>query len=278
MKILTLNTSMLSFLFGFINYKPNIISRSKQICSKILDMDTNIDILCFQELFSSDAKDIFKSKLLKTYPYYYEDTRTPAFLVGVNSGLMIFSKYKIHTKKIHTYYYKTGDSTFSLKSIMGVEILYNDKYINVFTTHLQAGGNKKWYLKWLDLFNDMTTNQIRFEQLYTSRDFIKRFTDKLNPSIYVGDFNINAYDKTSVKDPITKYSIPVNTMINYIFPQSDTFNITINGIKYSNDDEKRIDYILNITTDLLVGYSYIIDTFTLSDTDHKAVVGDFIVV
>lgn len=275
MKILTLNTSMLSFLFGLIDAKKDIIPRTNLIANKILNIKDEYDIICFQEMFDAGAKSVMKNKLKADFPHICEDERRGAFFsFGVNSGLMIFSKHKITNSVIKTFDKKSGDSFFSKKSIMGIEIISEEKKekMCIFTTHMQAGGNNKWYLKWLDLFTSGTTNQIRLSQLKEAKKVIMEFNKNDLPAIYAGDFNINAFDPTIVIDPDNRVKIAANEMINYIFPDSESFDISVNGEKYSTYENKRIDYVLKFNMN---GESFIIDYFTQEDTDHRGVVFDF---
>lgn len=293
MKVLTLNTSALSFFFGLIDAKDDIEVRAKQIADKINEHKQEFDIVCLQEMFDKNAREIMKKNLKTNFPYFFEDTRYGRFIVGVNSGLMIFSKYEITRTIISDFNDKTGDSFFAKKGVMGVEIslppsdLNNDSNIKsdlnieskneklpskmcIFTTHMQAGGNTKWYLKPLNLLTSLNPNQIRLSQLKEAQIIMNGFSQGLS-FIYVGDFNINAFDATSVIDPNNKVKTKANEMIELIFPDSSTFDDE-NGIIYSTYDKKRIDYMLKFGVDMK---SEIIEIFDEKDTDHRGVVGTF---
>jgi endonuclease/exonuclease/phosphatase family metal-dependent hydrolase len=269
MRILSLNTSLLSFCFSEYDYKPNLKKRAQTIASKILAMNTSCDVLCFQEAFDAPSKEILTNTLKPLYPYIYSDVRSGAFLVGVNSGLMIFSKYKIIDRFIKTYKYATGDSFLSKKSIMGVCLQVENETVCVFNTHMQAGGNTKWYLRLLEPFTpNLSTNQIRMTQLDEAKKAIFTFI-RGKKSVFMGDFNINAYSNTQFINPITNQPIEVSKMIQSVFPNSDTFDPEINHIIYSIYENKKIDYALTLGEK---GYSYIISYFTQEDTDHRGVI------
>jgi exonuclease III len=271
MKILSLNTALLSILGGLIDIHKNPAGRAKLIVDKILKMADMPDVICFQEAFDQESKIILKNGLKLYYKHIFSDTRNGKFLVGVNSGLMIFSKYPIIDKTIKTYSLASGDSFLSKKSIMGVRLNVEGENICVFNSHYQAGSSdSKWYFKLVNLFaTDFNTNQIRLTQLREAHTEITKFSNG-NPSVFVGDFNINAFDDTEFIDPKTQNKIVVNKMIESVFPNSETFNPEINNIIFSIYENKRIDYALALNE--IKGESYITPYFTEEESDHKAVI------
>lgn len=284
-KVLSLNCSLLSAFFDLLPLKPNILGRAKKIGHKILTLAEEPDVVCLQEAFDTDAVAIIRGIIKDTYPHDFEDRDCGAFLVGANSGLVIFSKYPIIDTLLHTYEEATGDSFLSKKGIMGVKLQVkpdvseekykNDAYAFIFTTHLQAGGiNGKWYLEWVRLFApDYSTNQIRLDQLREAKAEMFKFAGT-SPSILIGDLNINSYDITKFIDRVSRKEIVVHEMIEDIFPNSATFNPDINGILYSiYNDKKRIDYAVNVGFSKAV--SYLINHFTEDDTDHRGLICEF---
>lgn len=281
-KILSLNVAFVRAFFGLISFKENIDQRMNIIVDTILKypIDQQPDIILLQEIFVHADK--IARKLKNIYPHSYLDTSGGAFIVGVNSGLAIYSKYPIIDKVKHTYENAIGDSMLAKKGIMGVRIkIDQDTKLCIFNTHLQAGQNDNIFIKLMErIFHSydrtLSTNQIRFLQLYDASNIIKKFA-KGDNVFFAGDFNINAADDTIFPHPlhqVNKMNIIVNQMINLIFPESDTFDPDRSPEKYSVYDGKRIDYILQLNE--LLGYSYIINTFTPQMTDHRGIMGKFI--
>lgn len=285
MRVLSLNTALLSAFFGNIDIQPNVEERAPVIARTILCMDDEPDVICLQEVFDYDAIMHIKSQLNTIYPYDYIDERIPAWFVGVDSGLAIFSKYPITQRFIYTYKYCTGDCILSKKGVMGVKVDVNGKEICVFNTHMQAGPNKSYLFKFLYLFcknqinginvRRLSTNQVRMMQLREAKTHIELFAGD-TPSIFVGDFNIDSYDQTYFKDPLDNEEITVANMINKVFPHTETYRRDMSASIYSiYDDNKRIDHMLAVQG--IEGMSYIVDTFTEKMTDHRGVYGAFYV-
>lgn len=303
-KVLSLNISALSAIFGLWEIKPDITSRARRIAFKILAMSDNVDIICLQETFDGTARDTITDILDSVYPYHYRDTANGAFLLGANSGLCIFSKHPIVKKVKHKYQFLTGDDYLSKKSTIGVKIKLphfseenKNSYIWIYNTHMQAGNKTEWYYKLLYLtrknkfdgldWSKLTTDQIRYMHLKENKKFIDETSENL-PFIFVGDFNINAYDKNFFNDPLSEEQIKICEMINKVFPdslilsQNSSLKIDNNLlcsydntiIQPSNYDDKRIDYVMSSG---ITGYSYIIGDFKQADTDHLGLIGEFIV-
>lgn len=96
MKILSLNLGQLPFPLGIKDRKK----RARELVNKVLMMDSEDDentpdIVCFQELFSRSSRRIVIKGLSDIYPYWYADNSRGRHVVGVNSGLAIFSKHQI---------------------------------------------------------------------------------------------------------------------------------------------------------------------------------------
>jgi hypothetical protein len=267
LNILSLNVRLLTAAFGLIKISKNNGHRAQLIRNEILKFN-NVDVIMLQEAFNTTIveREIF-NHIKHIYPYKYIDQRTPAFIFGVNSGLVIFSKYPIIDKTIYTYKMWTGDELFAKKSIMGVKIeipLQNTLHTAyVFNTHLQAGASDNIFINSLSRFFDrsykginvvtdkLSTNQIRLMELYESQEVINNFVNKHENNqnkqniYYGGDFNINYYDNTTFYNPLEKNDIKVNEMIETIFPRSLTFDENkTESFSTVYSSKKIIDYIV----------------------------------
>ena len=106
----------------------------ERIMNVILGFGT--DILCLQECFDDDLREILCNRLLQTYPFYVSGNLSKRFVVGEDSGLMIFSKYPITNYKFFKYTDSFGADYMSNKGVIYVKI--GD--VNIATTHIQSEG------------------------------------------------------------------------------------------------------------------------------------------
>ena len=93
--ILVFNLALLNFqILGFdVAKEPYVHERLGSLSSEILKQ-SDADILAFQEVFSKENKLLLKEQFQKTHPYAaYSEVKT--FSLGVDTGLLILSKYPI---------------------------------------------------------------------------------------------------------------------------------------------------------------------------------------
>ncbi len=282
-KILSLNVFFVACCFGLYNISPNISDRSKLISSAILNLDDKPDIIVLQETFDYRiVRNNIYNKIKDIYPYFYIDDRCGRFWLGVNSGLSIFSRYPIKDKIIYDYKFKSGDSLLSRKGIMGIKVDVQGQIISIFNTHMQAGNKDTFIFRLLSSITKhnvdeidmrkLNTKQIRHMQLLEAKSIIDKFGEGM--IIYAGDFNINAYDNKTYKNPLNPdMEISAFNSISTVFPNSETYDPLVNGVTSSiYNDEKRIDYILELTDSNNIK-SHITTKFTLEMTDHKGIIG-----
>ena len=134
---------------------------------------TEADVLVLQEVFHRRSRRRLVKKLNPKYPYHTKFGKTS--LLGVSSGVVIFSKTKIIKEK-HVYFKHAikADQLAKKGGVLAV-ISVNGKSIDVVGTHLQAGGGEKGA-------------EIRQKQI--SR--LKSLPTTLHrPTFFVGDFNIH---------------------------------------------------------------------------------------
>lgn len=307
-RILTLNTALLTVFFEQINVnmKDNV-TRARMIGETIREMNRQHkgpDIIVFQEAFDRNAlSTALFNEIRLIYPYTFFDQRINAYVGGgVASGLALLSKYPIKMSLLEDYTCWAGVEALARKGIMGVELNIDGCPFYMFTTHLQAGVSKDWFVKLIgksrDVFsqikgskprsckignrvvdpNSISGDEIRIAELYQAKELIDHFVkDKNAPIVLAGDFNIS---RTRDRDEKT------NKLYYYelfkIFPGAlDTY---LNGSKqinssswdpdgtYKPDESDRVDYVLLLNhKSNITGKSDIINNFTHEMTDHLGI-------
>ncbi len=257
-KILTLNVAQLKFPIG----KGNRTARTLML-SNILNKDSfQYDVICFQELFRGESRDILVRWLSENYPYFIADYSRGRYLIGVNSGLAIFSKHPITRDIFHRFTTFRGVENFTKKGVLGVEIDIEGTAVHVFTTHLQTGlGSEPCICKLFDR-NKMTSVEIKTKQVKEIKSVITQFAGDRDNIILTGDMNIRAdselYDMAYGK-------LSSVSLLDTFSPDVSELQTTVIG------KDRRIDYIWFDG----VGNSIIVPYFRSSPeiTDHNGVVG-----
>ncbi len=253
-KVLTLNVAQLKFPIG----KSSRTARILMLCD-ILVKDPQYDIICLQELFRNKSRDIAVRWLSEKYPYFIVDKSRGRYLIGVNSGLAIFSKHPITRDTLHRFTTFRGVENFTKKGVLGVEIDVEGSAIYIFTTHLQTGlGSEPCICKLFDR-NKLTSNKLKTIQLDEITAVIEKFAEDSTNVILTGDMNIRA-DSDLYDIAYEKFSSI--GLLDTFFSESEVQNTVIGK-------DRRIDYIWFSGT----GDSIIID-FNPKITDHNGVVGD----
>ncbi len=208
-RVLTLNTGLMSVFFGSISIglKENK-KRALLLGTTIKNMGKlQPDVIAFQEAFDKRRVNSYLYKVIKDrYPYAYFDDRAGSYLGGVNSGLVIFSKYPIKRKMIKDYECWAGVEALARKGIMGVELDVDGCPFYLFNTHLQAGVDRAWYIKMFGVRprscegkspNSLSSSQIVQMELRQAKREIQKFVGtkdyftKEAPILLVGDLNIS---------------------------------------------------------------------------------------
>jgi endonuclease/exonuclease/phosphatase family metal-dependent hydrolase len=151
-------------------------SRINQITNKIIEL--NPDILCLQEVFSSNANLVLVQKLRKYYAhFYYKMGPNPAGFstnsLGIPSGLFIASKYPLQNERFTGY---APDETPSYRAygFFSADIFHQKKCIgHLVTTHLQPG--------YTEIDKDFRKKQLTA---------ISESLPKNTPTLLCGDLNI----------------------------------------------------------------------------------------
>ncbi len=97
------------------------------------------DVICLQEVFEDDLKEIIIKDLSYKYPYYLLGNRDKKYYLGEDSGLLVLSKYKINfVKEVLLPFIHCTPDKFSNRSVIYFQI--GD--INLSTTHLQSSNER----------------------------------------------------------------------------------------------------------------------------------------
>lgn len=138
---------------------------------------SNHDILVLQEVFHRKARKKLISELKNTYPH--ATTRGPSSFWGVSSGVLILSKFPIEKTSFQEFRKAKGSDALAKKGVMRANVRIGNELVQVYGTHLQAGGGEK-------------RHKIRQKQLNLIRRFVEHEEDSAI-QIVAGDFNIQGY-------------------------------------------------------------------------------------
>lgn len=203
-----------------INTLKNSTKRLKSI-TKFIEL-SKPDIICFQEVFSSESR-IYLKQYLKNNKYYIY--LSPHKNILLNGGLLIASKFEIIDLDNIIFNNSLGEDCLSDKGILYIKIKYNNKYINIFNTHLNNATP-------MYSINRHDEGKIIRYQL---NEFLQFFYNKIknntsNIYLLVGDFNL-PYE-----------SLYYNKFINKIKKNLKIYRNT-NEIITDNINNIQIDYI-----------------------------------
>lgn len=172
-KILSWNIYMLPHLVATHSNKRE---RAKVIGDALLNSD--YDVIFFQEAFHPVARNKILTKLQHEFPYHIGPANKKFFSLKANSGLWVFSKYPIVRSESIIYKNKFGVDALSRKGALLVEIEVQGQRIQVAGTHLQNCGPV-----WL--------RQVQCVEFY--KRLLKPNSREGVPQIICGDFNIDRY-------------------------------------------------------------------------------------
>lgn len=271
--VMTLNTGLLPWPLGMKQRKK----RAKKIAKTILNLTYDPDIIALQEVFGESYQRKITKKIKNKYPYILQDFQSGRHIFGVDSGLVLASKFPIEKRILKEYKHSLGDGNLARKGVMGIKIQHPVLGpVYVFTTHMQAGINK--FLSYLFDFYKKYKNDSDLAsrlQLKEARKWITSFVDDKDrfhaTILYMGDFNIKNKDKGDDKE---EYQQTLQ-----ILKAQDTYRQQESAARstvWRTEEELRIDYIFNLSShENLKGSSFIINDFNKKMTDHRAVIGEF---
>ena len=249
LRIITLNVQMLPSPVGDdTKNRP----RAEKICQTLIEKE--YDLICLQELFDEEMRDIFAEKLLDKYPSMIKKA-DEGNIFRQDSGLFIASKYPF-IKQDEVYYFEAFNDCgkadcFAEKGVMAVRIdlaeLKEKFELIVFNTHLQSDQ------AYVGEFKD-----VRFKQMQQIRRLLQKSMNRIIPArhddtaaVLVGDMNING-ESEEYRDllNILEYARDI-----YRETYDDTqqysgytwdYEFNKNMIPSSDRDRLRLDYILSL--------------------------------
>jgi exonuclease III len=171
--------------------------RAAEIVKAFNAEEDSPDVICFQEMFSVEGTRIISDGLKNKFPYIIHSVGPHAS--GLNSGLMIASKYPIEEVTFRRFNNLLGVEKLSSKGLLSVRVdLGEGRYANVYNAHTQAllGKEKaqtrfdqfKQIVEWMDI--DHTRDQLLRGHRVKSGDFL------------MGDLNISLIDAWGNDNPL----------------------------------------------------------------------------
>ena len=165
LNVLTLNTWLIPVI------RKKAYPRSEIIAQEI----ERYDLVGLQEVFKKRAKKRLTRFFTKERPYH----TTRGDLLHTGSGLFNYSKYQLKNQKFFPFQKCGGVQCLSKKGVLYSLVDLGSIKVNFLNTHLQAFASSA---------------DIRKEQFLTIKKALTH-TDPKYPTIFLGDFNINAESK-----------------------------------------------------------------------------------
>ncbi len=220
-KMLSWNIYMLPYLSLFNNNG----NRARNIADRLVDSDYNI--IVFQEAFSSKCRNILAQRLKKNYPFQYGPANKCHLPFRTNSGLWVVSKIPLTKIDEIKFSSSKGFDMIARKGAVLFEGKFEGAKFQLLTTHLQADGDHKIREKQCKEINEHLLNQ---------------YSNPNIPQFICGDFNIDR------NDPVN-YELMLHTLGAHNGEISGDVKFTYDEIdntlvRKASGDKKLIDYIL----------------------------------
>lgn len=175
-KLMTWNIFMIPRPFVFSHQEI----RAKSIAKSVLETDR--EIIFFQEAFSKKSKEIIHQNTKHVYPFQTILPRSGKGIHLLDSGLYVISK--IPFKVLDGLYFDecTNSDCFASKGVLLLEFTPTNfkRKFQVATTHLQA-------------WNDSKAQTVRFDQLIQIKSLLEKHKDMMTPQLLIGDLNVDGY-------------------------------------------------------------------------------------
>lgn len=211
LKICTLNAAMMPDFVAALNCVRPSSKRINELADQILEKDD--DVICLQEMFAEETNYALVKKIKHQYPYIlYNVAPNPT---GLNSGLVIASKYPLKNPEFFRHGELGGACQYANKGVLAVTIDLgqdpngNAKEAFIFTTHLNAEANE----------NDPNENtpkgayfrQKQLDQMESELvpNYVKEHssTAKCVGIFRCGDYNISPREKAEVLKPSAEWDV-----------------------------------------------------------------------
>lgn len=195
-----------SYNLGFVYDSISIVSdlrpvkqRAAEIVKAFLAEKNSPDIICFQEAFHVEGTRCLCDGLKSKYPYIVYNASPSAS--GLNSGMIIMSKYPIQEVFFRRFTDMFGPQKLSTRGLLGASIdLGNNRFANVYNAHTQALLGKagaKTRLNQLRKITQWINTDDKFDQAY-------RKTKTKIGDFLMGDLNLSLIDAWGNENPHEK--------------------------------------------------------------------------
>lgn len=227
LKILSWNIFMLPYISNFNNNGERAAIIGDQL------VDSDYQIIVFQEAFSQKCRNILQKKLKEQFPYQYGPVNAPIIPLQTNSGLWIVSKIPLKELKSIRF---TKASSFDRIAHKGA-VLFQGKYkgndFQLLTTHLQADNPDK----------------IAMAQCKEIAHLLHEFYKPDIPQLLCGDFNMEMNDTVNYNKMLQTLDAENGSLSGEIHATYDEQN---NSLAYRpGGKSKIIDYVLTRNTHLI---------------------------
>lgn len=170
------------------------LNGSKRI-DRIIDQikQADPDVLVLSEVWGKDVENELIKHLKDSYAHIYTDMGKHAF--GVDSGLMVLSKYHVKDFSFTPFTEATGDAKWIKKGFASFTIQSNQKDLShIVTSHLQHGSS-----------NNQKVTDTRQSQM---GQIVNHSKKQICPVFFAGDANIPRETKEYESSLISKYFTP----------------------------------------------------------------------
>jgi endonuclease/exonuclease/phosphatase family metal-dependent hydrolase len=227
LKILSWNIYMLPYLslFNRNGHRAEIIGNQL--------MDSDYQIIVFQEAFSSKCRNILRKKLIEKYPYQYGPANATLWPFKTNSGLWILSTIPLKELKQIRFHTATGFDRIARKGAVLFEGIYNNMNFQLLATHLQSESPTK----------------IAAAQCAEIAGLLKEFYTPDKPQLICGDFNTEMSDTKNYRRMLKTLDADNGELDGKLKVTYDEENNTL--AKRTNGKGEIIDYILTRNTHLI---------------------------
>ena len=218
------------------------------------------DIICFQELWKIENKNLMKS-LLPTY-IDISDTNTGwLFGIGVDSGLLTLVNPKFSVISSQLYTYKNKGHSQSMLANKGAQI-----------THLRTSSQSSFII----INTHLDTTETRYKQMEELANMFEiKFSGKQHHILLCGDFNtpITIDQKSKKWNDTEVHKLSLNRF--RVFPSTDKIKDTHTGTNLQNTPPSIIDHIFTSNPNLISKYSIYRKDLVGTLTDHAVTIVDF---
>jgi hypothetical protein len=188
--------------------KPAMIPRAREIGRAIAH---EYDIVALCELFSNAERHLVLDGF-KIIPHTAEGPDDSGDYVVLSSGLFTISSRRLITRrKAHTFEergnrYRDTDAWANKGVLLSeIDLGLERGNLEVYSTHLFSGNDMPVHLPDIDqlgLDSELSVEErlrVQFKQVNELANFVKENHQRRNVALVVGDFNIDAYDRTRIK-------------------------------------------------------------------------------